>query len=76
MYTKMSWWTRIRLELLGGEASKREMLRREGIHWEKLKNVNSLKIKLSNLLRTTQPSILHFNPSAMTATIGSRPEYR
>jgi hypothetical protein len=39
VYTKMDWWTRIRLEVLRGEASKREVLRREGIHWETLKKV-------------------------------------
>jgi len=35
----MDWWTRIRLEVLRGEVSKREVLRREGIHWETLKKV-------------------------------------
>jgi len=39
VYTKMDWWTRIRLEVLRGKASKREVLRREGIHWETLKKV-------------------------------------
>jgi transposase len=39
VYTKMDWWTRIRLEVLRGEASKREVLKREGIHWETLKKV-------------------------------------
>jgi hypothetical protein len=35
----MEWWTRIRLEVLRGERSKREVLRREGIHWETLKRI-------------------------------------
>ena len=39
MYTDMDWWTKIRLEVLRGERSKREVLRREGIHWETLKKI-------------------------------------
>ena len=39
MYTDMNWWTKIRLEVLRGESSKREVLRREGIHWETLKKI-------------------------------------
>lgn len=39
MYTEMEWWRRIRLEVLRGEVSKREVLRREGIHWETLKKI-------------------------------------
>ena len=39
MYTDMDFWTKIRLELLRGETSKREVLRREGIHWETLKKI-------------------------------------
>ncbi|MBW1855096.1 MAG: hypothetical protein JRJ00_10520 [Deltaproteobacteria bacterium] len=39
MYTDMNWWTKIRLEVLRGETSKREILRREGIHWETLKKI-------------------------------------
>jgi transposase len=35
----MDWWTKIRLEVLRGERSKREILRREGIHWETLKKI-------------------------------------
>ena len=35
----MKWWTKIRLEVLNGETSKREILRREGIHWETLKKI-------------------------------------
>ncbi len=39
MYTDMEWWTKIRLEVLRGERSKREILSREGIHWETLKKI-------------------------------------
>ena len=39
MYTEMDWWTKIRLEVLRGEKSKREILRREGIHWETLRKI-------------------------------------
>jgi hypothetical protein len=39
MYTGMDRWTRIRLEVLRGESKKREILRREGIHWETLKKI-------------------------------------
>ena len=39
MITDMKWWTKIRLEVLRGETSKREILRREGIHWETLKKI-------------------------------------
>ena len=39
VYTEMDWWTNIRLEVLRGESSKREILRREGIHWETLKKI-------------------------------------
>jgi len=35
----MDWWTGIRLEVLRGESKKREILRREGIHWETLKKI-------------------------------------
>jgi transposase len=35
----MDQWTRIRLEVLRGESKKREILRREGIHWETLKKI-------------------------------------
>jgi len=39
VYTDMHWWTKIRLEVLRGESSKREILRREQIHWETLKKI-------------------------------------
>ncbi|SPD74126.1 PAS modulated sigma54 specific transcriptional regulator, Fis family (modular protein) [uncultured Desulfobacterium sp.] len=32
-------WERIRIDLLSGETSKREILRREGIHWETLRKI-------------------------------------
>ena len=35
----MKWWAKIRLEVLRGKTSKREILRREGIHWERLKKI-------------------------------------
>lgn len=41
MYTDMEFWTKIRLEVLRGEVSKREILRREGIHWKTLKKILS-----------------------------------
>jgi hypothetical protein len=39
VYTAMEWWTKIRLEVLRGETSKRAILRRENIHWETLKKI-------------------------------------
>ena len=39
MYTGMEWWTKIRLEVLRGETSKRAILQRENIHWETLKKI-------------------------------------
>jgi len=39
VYTGMDWWTKIRLEVLREERSKREILRRERIHWETLKKI-------------------------------------
>ncbi len=35
----MEKWTKVRLEVLRGESKKREVMRREGIHWETLKKV-------------------------------------
>ena len=35
----MQWWTKIGLEVLRGDISKREILRREQIHWETLKKI-------------------------------------
>jgi hypothetical protein len=34
VYTNMDWWTKIRLEVLRGETSKRDILCREGIDWK------------------------------------------
>jgi len=39
MYTDMEWWTKIRLEVLRQESSKREILRREGVHWKTLTKI-------------------------------------
>ncbi len=39
MHTGMEWWTKIRLEMLRKESSKREVLLREGISWETLKKI-------------------------------------
>lgn len=39
MYTDMDQWARIRLELRDGQASKRELMRREGIHWDTLQKI-------------------------------------
>ena len=39
MFTDMQLWRDIRLEVLRGETSKREILRREGIHFETLKKI-------------------------------------
>jgi len=39
VYTGMEWWTKIRLEVLRGETSKRAILHRESIHWETLKKI-------------------------------------
>jgi len=41
MYTDMDWWTKIRLEVLRKESSKRAVIRREGIHWETLKKITT-----------------------------------
>ncbi|MBU4563248.1 MAG: hypothetical protein KMY53_20450 [Desulfarculus sp.] len=39
VYKEMDWWTKIRLELRHAETSKREVMRREGIHWDTLQKV-------------------------------------
>jgi transposase len=39
VYTEMNWWTKIRLEVLREESTKREVLRREGIAWDTLKKI-------------------------------------
>jgi len=39
VFTDMKKWTQIRLDVLRDEISKREIIRREGIHWETLKKI-------------------------------------
>jgi len=39
VYTDMEKWTRIRLALREGQTSKRELMRREGIHWDTLQKI-------------------------------------
>ena len=39
MFTDMKKWTQIRLDVLREEVSKREIIRREGIHWETLQKI-------------------------------------
>ena len=39
MFTDMKKWAKIRLDVLHGKVSKREILRREGIHWDTLKKI-------------------------------------
>ena len=51
MYTHMDWWTKIRLEVLRGETSKREILRSEGIHRETLKKILAYSVKQENNIR-------------------------
>ena len=41
MYTDMDWWTKIRLEILRKENSKRGVMRREGIHWNTLQKITT-----------------------------------
>ena len=36
MYADMEWWTKIRLEVLREESSKREILKREGLYHTKV----------------------------------------
>jgi transposase len=39
VYTDIKKWAKIRLDVLQGGVSKREILRREGIHWDTLKKI-------------------------------------
>ena len=41
VYTDMEKWTRIRLELRHEDTSKREVMRREGIHWDTLQKIET-----------------------------------
>jgi hypothetical protein len=55
MYTDMEWWTKIRLEVLREETSKREILRREGIHWDTLKKITTHSEPPGYRLKTPRP---------------------
>lgn len=41
VYTDMEQWARIRLELKHEDTSKREVMRREGIHWDTLQKIEA-----------------------------------
>ncbi|GEM_PF-3118485 len=41
MYTDIEEWTEIRLRVLNGKASKREILRETGMHWKTLEKILS-----------------------------------
>jgi hypothetical protein len=61
VYTEMERWTRIRLEVLRGEVSKREVLRREGIHWETLKKIEAYSEPPGYRIREPRhPPHIHF----------------
>ena len=51
----MEWWTKVRLEVLRGEKSKREVLRDEGIHWETLKKILEYSEPPGYRLREARP---------------------
>jgi len=53
VYTNMDFWTKIRLDVLRDGVSKREILRREGIHWDTLKKI--LTASLNELQRWATP---------------------
>jgi len=55
VYTEMEWWRRIRLEVLRGEVSKREVLRRERIHWETLKKIEQYSEPPGYRIREPRP---------------------
>ena len=55
MYTDMEWWKQIRLEVLRGETSKREILRRERIHWKTLKKILSYSEPPGYQMKTDRP---------------------
>jgi len=57
VYTEMEWWTKIRLEVLRGEVSKREVLRREGIHWETLKKIEQYSEPPGYRIREPRPKL-------------------
>ena len=39
MYSNMKQWTEIRLRVLRGESSKRQILRETGMHWSTLEKI-------------------------------------
>ena len=51
----MDWWTKIRLEILRKENSKREVLRREGIHWDTLKKITTFSEPPGYRLKCPRP---------------------
>jgi hypothetical protein len=51
----MEFWTKIRLDVLREEVSKREILRREGIHWETLKKILSHSEPPGYRIKTARP---------------------
>jgi transposase len=51
----MEWWKQIRLEVLRGETSKREILRRERIHWKTLKKILSYAEPPGYRMKTDRP---------------------
>lgn len=55
MYTDMEWWKQIRLEVLRGETSKREILRREQIHWNTLQKILSYSEPPGYQMKTNRP---------------------
>ncbi len=55
MYTDMEWWKQVRLEVLRGETSKREILRREQIHWKTLKKILSYTEPPGYQMNTDRP---------------------
>jgi len=55
MYTDMDWWTKIRLEILRKENSKRGIIRREGIHWDTLKKITTYSEPQGYRLKRPRP---------------------
>jgi len=51
----MDFWTRIRLDVLRDGVSKREILRREGIHWETLKKILTHSEPPGYRIKSTRP---------------------
>jgi len=57
VYTGMEWWKQIRLEVLRGETSKREILRREQIHWKTLQKILSYSEPPGYQMNTDRPKL-------------------